>query len=81
MLTGETVAVKVLATDSKQGEKEFQTEVVMDNAQSFTVLGNLLQQLEHNVNILDVWKKKSGSLVKLKKSVHIQLLDNTLRLH
>ncbi|MBA0792155.1 hypothetical protein Gohar_016678, partial [Gossypium harknessii] len=27
MLTGETVAVKVLATDSKQGEKEFQTEV------------------------------------------------------
>ncbi|XP_039001823.1 calcium/calmodulin-regulated receptor-like kinase 1 [Hibiscus syriacus] len=28
MSTGETVAVKVLATDSKQGEKEFQTEVV-----------------------------------------------------
>ncbi|GAB4846230.1 Calcium/calmodulin-regulated receptor-like kinase 1 [Ancistrocladus abbreviatus] len=27
MLTGETVAVKVLATDSKQGEREFQTEV------------------------------------------------------
>ncbi|CAB4308077.1 unnamed protein product [Prunus armeniaca] len=27
MSTGETVAVKVLATDSKQGEKEFQTEV------------------------------------------------------
>lgn len=25
---GETVAVKVLATDSKQGEREFQTEVV-----------------------------------------------------
>ena len=29
MSTGETVAVKVLATDSKQGEKEFQTEVGM----------------------------------------------------
>ncbi|KAK8527299.1 hypothetical protein V6N12_054518 [Hibiscus sabdariffa] len=29
MLTGETVAVKVLATDSKQGEKEFQTEVML----------------------------------------------------
>ncbi|KAK6157148.1 hypothetical protein DH2020_011396 [Rehmannia glutinosa] len=28
MSTGETVAVKVLATDSKQGEKEFQTEAV-----------------------------------------------------
>lgn len=27
MLTGETVAVKVLATDSKQREREFQTEV------------------------------------------------------
>ncbi|TQD95785.1 hypothetical protein C1H46_018624 [Malus baccata] len=27
MSTGETVAVKVLATDSRQGEKEFQTEV------------------------------------------------------
>lgn len=29
MSTGETVAVKVLATDSKQGEKEFQTEVLL----------------------------------------------------
>lgn len=29
MSTGETVAVKVLASDSKQGEKEFHTEVVV----------------------------------------------------
>ncbi|KAM7268138.1 hypothetical protein ACFE04_010304 [Oxalis oulophora] len=29
MSTGETVAVKVLATDSKQGEKEFQAEVTL----------------------------------------------------
>lgn len=29
MSTGETVAVKVLATDSKQGAKEFQTEVML----------------------------------------------------
>ncbi|KAB5521621.1 hypothetical protein DKX38_025940 [Salix brachista] len=29
MTSGETVAVKVLATDSKQGEKEFQTEVML----------------------------------------------------
>ncbi|CAI0436570.1 unnamed protein product [Linum tenue] len=29
MLTGETVAAKVLATDSKQGEKEFRTEVML----------------------------------------------------
>ncbi|ERM99852.1 hypothetical protein AMTRI_Chr02g259040 [Amborella trichopoda] len=29
MATGETVAVKVLATNSKQGEREFQTEVLL----------------------------------------------------
>lgn len=29
MPAGETVAVKVLANDSKQGEKEFQTEVTL----------------------------------------------------
>lgn len=29
MLTGETVAVKVLATDSRQGEKEFHAEVML----------------------------------------------------
>ncbi|KAG8365025.1 hypothetical protein BUALT_Bualt18G0060000 [Buddleja alternifolia] len=29
MSSGETLAVKVLATDSKQGEKEFQTEVML----------------------------------------------------
>ena len=31
MTTGETVAVKVLSTDSKQGEREFQTEVILSN--------------------------------------------------
>lgn len=29
MSTGETVAVKVLGADSKQGEKEFHTEVLV----------------------------------------------------
>lgn len=38
MSTGETVAVKVLATDSKQGAKEFQTEVVMVNGLYFCYL-------------------------------------------
>jgi hypothetical protein len=28
MATGEVVAVKVLASDSRQGEREFQTEVL-----------------------------------------------------
>lgn len=31
MLTGEIVAVKTLATDSKQGEREFETEVTSVN--------------------------------------------------
>ena len=31
MSTGETVAVKVLATNSKQGEREFHTEVGLIN--------------------------------------------------
>jgi hypothetical protein len=43
MTTGETVAVKVLATDSKQGEKEFQTEVLLVNNFTFIlVFGCLL---------------------------------------
>jgi hypothetical protein len=43
MTTGETVAVKVLATDSKQGEKEFQTEVLFVNNFTFIlVFGCLL---------------------------------------
>ena len=37
MSTGETVAVKVLATDSKQGEKEFQTEVTMVNVNCLVI--------------------------------------------
>lgn len=37
MTAGEAVAVKVLATDSKQGEKEFQTEVAIKHI-TFTSL-------------------------------------------
>ena len=36
--TDETVAVKVLATDSKQGEKEFQTEVLLVNNFTFMLI-------------------------------------------
>ena len=38
MSTGETVAVKVLATNSKQGEKEFHTEVEMVTNNHFSLL-------------------------------------------
>jgi hypothetical protein len=41
MSTGEIVAVKVLGTDSKQGAKEFQTEVVMVNGSYFAILRTL----------------------------------------
>lgn len=33
MTTGEIVAVKMLATNSKQGEKEFQIDVTLSNLQ------------------------------------------------
>ncbi|GFQ04935.1 vacuolar protein sorting-associated protein 52 a [Phtheirospermum japonicum] len=50
MVFGETVAVKVLATNSKQGEKEFQTELVMSRRTMYRfILGkgqNLLKQLQ-----------------------------------
>ena len=38
MAGGETVAVKVLATDSKQGEKEFQTEVIHHSSNILIIL-------------------------------------------
>ncbi|KAL3508556.1 hypothetical protein ACH5RR_027957 [Cinchona calisaya] len=53
MLTGETVAVKVLATDSKQGEKEFHSEVM------------LLGRLHHRnlVNLIGYCAEKSQHML------------------
>ncbi|XP_059646220.1 calcium/calmodulin-regulated receptor-like kinase 1 [Cornus florida] len=53
MSTGETVAVKVLATDSKQGEKEFQTEV--------TLLGRLHHR--NLVNLVGYCAEKSQHML------------------
>ncbi|CAN8248259.1 unnamed protein product [Cochlearia groenlandica] len=53
MSTGETVAVKALATDSKQGEKEFQTEV------------SLLGRLHHRnlVNLIGYCAEKAQHML------------------
>ncbi|KAL7204550.1 hypothetical protein ACSBR2_017593 [Camellia fascicularis] len=48
MLTGETVAVKVLATDSKQGAKEFQTEWLSLNEVTQSCMGDFCNAFPWN---------------------------------
>ncbi|PPD82535.1 hypothetical protein GOBAR_DD20521 [Gossypium barbadense] len=72
MLTGETVAVKVLATDSKQGEKEFQTEVgkVM-----------LLGRLHHRnlVNLVGYCAEKGENLEPLSWNLRVYIALDVAR--
>nr|GMD95504.1 ruBisCO large subunit-binding protein subunit beta, chloroplastic [Ipomoea batatas] len=61
--TGESVAVKVLAMDSKQGEKEFQTEVVLLGRLHHKNLVNLLGYCaEKGQNMLIYVYMSKGSL-------------------
>ncbi|XP_031117185.1 calcium/calmodulin-regulated receptor-like kinase 1 [Ipomoea triloba] len=61
--TGESVAVKVLAMDSKQGEKEFQTEVVLLGRLHHRNLVNLLGYCaEKGQNMLIYVYMSKGSL-------------------
>uniref|UniRef100_A0A2P2K7U3 Protein kinase domain-containing protein n=2 Tax=Rhizophora mucronata TaxID=61149 RepID=A0A2P2K7U3_RHIMU len=63
MSTGETVAVKVLATDSKQGEKEFHTEVMLLGRLHHRNLVNLVGYCaEKGRNILIYVYMSKGSL-------------------
>lgn len=63
MSTGETVAVKVLGTDSKQGEKEFQTEVKLLGRLHHRNLVNLVGYCaEKNQNMLIYVYMSRGSL-------------------
>ncbi|KAF8409463.1 hypothetical protein HHK36_005539 [Tetracentron sinense] len=66
MLTGEIVAVKVLATNSKQGEKEFQTEVL------------LLGRLHHRnlVNLVGFCAEKSQHML-----VYVYMSNGSLASH
>ncbi|KAL5731024.1 non-specific serine/threonine protein kinase [Ranunculus cassubicifolius] len=66
MSTGETVAVKVLATDSKQGEKEFQTEVLL--------LGRLHHR--HLVNLVGYCEEKGQHML-----VYVYMSNGSLASH
>ncbi|XP_054782203.1 calcium/calmodulin-regulated receptor-like kinase 2 isoform X2 [Prosopis cineraria] len=66
MPTGEVVAVKVLSTDSKQGEKEFQTEVLLLGRLHHRHLVNLLGYcVDKGQRILIYEFMSNGSLERL----------------
>ncbi|KAL9268811.1 Calcium/calmodulin-regulated receptor-like kinase 1-like protein, partial [Drosera capensis] len=66
MVTGETVAVKVLATDSKQGEKEFHTEV------------KLLGRLHHRnlLNLVGYCAERGKNTL-----IYVYMINGSLSLH
>ncbi|KAL8104581.1 hypothetical protein AgCh_028699 [Apium graveolens] len=76
MLTGEVVAVKMLATDSTQGEKEFHAE----NMYMLTLLGRLHHR--NFVNLIGYCAEKGQHMLiyvyKSKGSLASHLYDNSL---
>lgn len=82
MSTGETVAVKVLATDSKQGEKEFQTEVMLLGRLHHRNLVNLIGYCaEKGQHMLIYVYMSKGSLASHLYSEKHELLGWDLRVH
>ncbi|MBA0676118.1 hypothetical protein Goari_017624, partial [Gossypium aridum] len=82
MLTGETVAVKVLATDSKQGEKEFQTEVMLLGRLHHRNLVNLVGYCaEKGQHMLVYVYMSKGSLASHLYSENLELLSWNLRVY
>ncbi|PIN00240.1 Serine/threonine protein kinase [Handroanthus impetiginosus] len=80
MSTGETVAVKVLATDSKQGEKEFLTEVMLLGRLHHRNLVNLVGYCaEKNQNMLIYVYMSRGSLASHLYNEERELLNWELR--
>ncbi|XP_076903230.1 calcium/calmodulin-regulated receptor-like kinase 1 [Bidens hawaiensis] len=80
MSTGETVAVKVLATDSKQGEKEFHTEVMLLGRLHHRNLVNLVGYCaEKSQHILIYVYMSKGSLSSHLYSEKYELLSWNLR--
>ncbi|KAI3457013.1 hypothetical protein Pfo_013676 [Paulownia fortunei] len=81
MSTGETVAVKVLATDSKQGEKEFQTEVMLLGRLHHRNLVNLVGYCaEKHQNMLIYVYMSRGSLASHLYSEKLEPLNWELRI-
>ncbi|KAL2496214.1 Protein kinase superfamily protein [Forsythia ovata] len=80
MSTGETVAVKVLATDSKQGEREFQTEVMLLGRLHHRNLVNLVGYCaEKNQHMLIYVYMSRGSLASHLYNEKIEPLNWELR--
>ncbi|KAH1121028.1 hypothetical protein J1N35_004188 [Gossypium stocksii] len=82
MSTGETVAVKVLATDSKQGEKEFQTEVMLLGRLHHRNLVNLVGYCaEKGQHMLVYVYMSKGSLASHLYSENLEPLSWNLRVY
>ncbi|KAL3645477.1 Calcium/calmodulin-regulated receptor-like kinase 1 [Castilleja foliolosa] len=81
MSTGEIVAVKVLATDSKQGEKEFQTEVMLLGRLHHRNLVNLIGYCadKHQHILIYVYMSR-GSLASHLYNVKLEPLNWDLRI-
>ncbi|KAL0302083.1 UNVERIFIED_CONTAM: Calcium/calmodulin-regulated receptor-like kinase [Sesamum radiatum] len=80
MSSGETVAVKVLGTDSKQGEKEFQTEVMLLGRLHHRNLVNLVGYCaEKNQHMLIYVYMSRGSLASHLYNENLDPLNWTLR--
>lgn len=82
MSTGETVAVKVLATNSKQGEKEFHTEVMLLGRLHHRNLVNLIGYCaEKGQHMLIYVYMSKGSLASHLYSEENKALSWDLRVH
>ncbi|KAH9604936.1 hypothetical protein KSS87_003563 [Heliosperma pusillum] len=82
MLTGEIVAVKVLATDSKQGEREFETEVKLLGRLHHRNLLNLVGYcIEKGKNILIYVYMSNGNLASHLYNEKIEPLSWDRRIH
>ncbi|KAK7257313.1 hypothetical protein RIF29_31187 [Crotalaria pallida] len=82
MSTGETVAVKVLATNSKQGEKEFYTEVMLLGRLHHRNLVNLIGYCaEKGQHMLVYVFMSKGSLASHLYGVENEALSWDLRVH
>ncbi|XP_027355905.1 calcium/calmodulin-regulated receptor-like kinase 1 isoform X2 [Abrus precatorius] len=82
MSTGETVAVKVLATNSKQGEKEFHTEVMLLGRLHHRNLVNLVGYCaEKGQHMLVYVYMSKGSLASHLYSAVNEALSWNLRVH